>query len=96
MKELNNEYESTNQKLDILKETKVLLKKDIFIKKQECKMITARRKMEKNKIKVIRRKQKLQKKSRNISGPHDNSLPVGGTYQVDMHLESQKDRQVNM
>jgi hypothetical protein len=92
---IKNEFDSTTQKLDILKDTKVLLKKDIFIKKQDSKMVTARRRMEKNKIRAIRRKQKAQKKSRNAPGPHDSSQFKGGTYHIDMNLESQKDRQVN-
>ena len=56
--EIKNLYDINSQKLEILNETKIVLKKDIFIKKQESKMLTTRRKIRRNHINSIRQKAK--------------------------------------
>ena len=88
-----NEYEAARLKLDILKETRVLLKKDVFIKKQDSKMTSARRRMRRNQIKTIKKKQIAISRTRNNQGPYSNQNTMG--YSVDIHLETRKDKEAN-
>ena len=57
-------------------------------------MITARRKMKRNQIKSIRKKQRIEKRSRNNQGPYDNS-ENSMAYHVDIKLETMKDKKLN-
>lgn len=56
--EYNTAFETNSQKLEILKDAKILLKKEMFIKKQEAKMLSTRRKMKKNQITTMKKLQR--------------------------------------
>lgn len=95
--EYKNLFDTHSQKLQILKDTKNLLKRDIFVKKQESKMLNTGRKLRRNHIKTIRRKQRQKTKSRN-AGQFDNNAIQGNNFagsmnhQIDYSLEYQKDK----
>lgn len=79
--------------MEILKETRELIKVDIFKKKQESKMASARRKMRRKQIKDIRRKQRVNTRTRNNAGPYCDQNTQA--YSVDIRLETRKDQEAN-
>lgn len=87
--EMKNLYDMTKQKLDIMVDTKAILKKDIFIKKQDSKMLSTRRLIKRKQIRNLKTKQNDKPLNENPNTPEATNQ------EIDYQMEYEKDRLAN-